>query len=942
MGKWEYQVALSFAGEQRAYVEEVSDELTRLGIRHFYDNKEQAVLWGKPLTRYLDDIYFEKSQYVVVFVSKEYRDKIWTKWEMNSAQDRALRESQEYILPVYFDDTRLSGLVGSLGHINARTTSPKQLAQLICDKITGNASTPIISSVKLPRYHAPVLPRIDFHQAEEEYLRNIHYQLKKSTVAVIFGEKGIGKRTVVNSFLNGKDCVVRVGPNRSPHYQFEPLIEALGDNRAFFANTDDLMLPERLKRHILSLCQNCPHILYFEGMDQYESGLFAFLLELCNEILEHHPEYKTLIIFEYDSDSEFGNNLKKQFNMLPPGSLEFIPFQRLQSEALYTYMQKTFGDIEIDSSDMEYILKSAHGNIMYLNIILNYLRMKGTLQKTLDHFVCSHIVEGTLIDALGEYIRQRYENLDDNLKEVLTKSAVIGNTFSSDLLSKPFGILHAEELLDKIESLSLLIKRESETVYSFESPDSFRIISDAIRPEERRQWHSILAKYFERRLERLRNTPLSNQLDQDIILLCSITRHYKYAMDYSRAAVYFYELAKKYRAISDYENAFKAISEAKSMLDLTAREDITVQDLECRISVLEAECFSDTGEYSKSLPLYLSYVSQHCGSESKDENLSITLDYALCSYMDGKTTSAIALAEQVKEQLQSEGSDSLLYCKALSLLASIDDCTGKLKEKQKYYVQALSICRDKGYEYDYYRMLKKASMVYDEAIAINMYPAAEAYFEKHHQIKNMAELQHNVATDYLYLNERERILPPLIKSQGLFESFGSTMIHYPLNTMGIYEAVFEKDYAKAIQTFDRALSYDIECYSQVVLRTNMAVCFLKMQMVDCAKEELQKADELTSRPVNSDVFDYQIYHFLGWGLFNYYRGNYKECLRLLTQCVKLPNIDPRFSYICKYLIYLAKKHKGMLAHSPRETPCKPILNTYFEMEAFFLTLRFFE
>ena len=77
---WEYQVALSFAGEQRAYVDRVSKELTKLGIHHFYDNDNRSSLWGKNLTRYLDDVYFAKSRFVVAFISEEYRDKIWTKW----------------------------------------------------------------------------------------------------------------------------------------------------------------------------------------------------------------------------------------------------------------------------------------------------------------------------------------------------------------------------------------------------------------------------------------------------------------------------------------------------------------------------------------------------------------------------------------------------------------------------------------------------------------------------------------------------------------------------------------------------------------------------------------------------------------------------------------------------------------------------------------------
>lgn len=44
-----YDVALSFAGEDRKYVEAVAVELKKLGIQVFYDKFETTDLWGKDL-----------------------------------------------------------------------------------------------------------------------------------------------------------------------------------------------------------------------------------------------------------------------------------------------------------------------------------------------------------------------------------------------------------------------------------------------------------------------------------------------------------------------------------------------------------------------------------------------------------------------------------------------------------------------------------------------------------------------------------------------------------------------------------------------------------------------------------------------------------------------------------------------------------------------------
>lgn len=136
---FEYEVALSFAVEQRDYVEEVSKELKLLNIKHFYDYNEQVNLWGKNLTQYLDSVYFEKAMYFVPFISKVYAEKVWTRLEVNSALERNMNESrpdfQQYILPVRFDDTRIAGIVGSIGHIDARKTTPRKIAHMIYEKV---------------------------------------------------------------------------------------------------------------------------------------------------------------------------------------------------------------------------------------------------------------------------------------------------------------------------------------------------------------------------------------------------------------------------------------------------------------------------------------------------------------------------------------------------------------------------------------------------------------------------------------------------------------------------------------------------------------------------------------------------------------------------------------------------------------------------------------
>ena len=132
---FDHDVALSFAGENRAYVEEVAALLKSDGVRVFYDKYEQATLWGKDLYTRLGDVYQNRAKYCVIFISRFYRGKLWTTHELESAQARAFQESEEYILPARFDDTEIPGIRPTVGYIDLRQTTKQQLVDRILEKL---------------------------------------------------------------------------------------------------------------------------------------------------------------------------------------------------------------------------------------------------------------------------------------------------------------------------------------------------------------------------------------------------------------------------------------------------------------------------------------------------------------------------------------------------------------------------------------------------------------------------------------------------------------------------------------------------------------------------------------------------------------------------------------------------------------------------------------
>jgi TIR domain len=133
--QWRWDVALSFAGAQRPYVEQVASALKARGVRCFYDADEQIELWGKYLAEELPAIYGEQAAAVVVFVSAEYAARDWTRLERRAALNRAVRERREYVLPARFDDTPLPGLLSDMVAVDLRGRTPQQFVAMIADKL---------------------------------------------------------------------------------------------------------------------------------------------------------------------------------------------------------------------------------------------------------------------------------------------------------------------------------------------------------------------------------------------------------------------------------------------------------------------------------------------------------------------------------------------------------------------------------------------------------------------------------------------------------------------------------------------------------------------------------------------------------------------------------------------------------------------------------------
>lgn len=235
---YEYDLAISFAGEDREIVRELVSILSIKGVDIFYDENEQASLWGKDLYQYLQNIYRDKARYCVIFISENYANKYWTKHELRQAQERAFLESEEYILPLRLDDAEIPGLNSTVAYMDLRVDSILEVSNVIIDKLKN-----INQKIKF-------IPPVSLKHSEGE-LTKIENEINESTVETYY-------ERAKNYYNNGRR-----------EQALQELIVIINKYPIYYARTDiELSLQDEKVKEKLSILYEEKRNNFYKKLDQ--------------------------------------------------------------------------------------------------------------------------------------------------------------------------------------------------------------------------------------------------------------------------------------------------------------------------------------------------------------------------------------------------------------------------------------------------------------------------------------------------------------------------------------------------------------------------------------------------------------------------------------------------------------------------------------------------
>lgn len=105
--QYEFDFAISFAGENRGLARLIADQLAMLDCSVFFDEYFEANYLGTAWHKQFQQVFGEKSKYVVCLLDKYHLEKIWPTFERETFQQRV---PEAAVIPLYLDDTPVPGI----------------------------------------------------------------------------------------------------------------------------------------------------------------------------------------------------------------------------------------------------------------------------------------------------------------------------------------------------------------------------------------------------------------------------------------------------------------------------------------------------------------------------------------------------------------------------------------------------------------------------------------------------------------------------------------------------------------------------------------------------------------------------------------------------------------------------------------------------------------
>ncbi|AVR99321.1 disease resistance protein [Pseudoduganella armeniaca] len=137
ISKHKFKIAVSFPGEVRALVQNITELLEQeLGADSvFYDFNYQSQLARPSIDTLLQSIYRERADLIMVFISDDYQRKDWCGIEFRAIREIVMQRAYQRIMYIRTGEGVVEGVLANDGYIDARRYTPAQISSFAIERL---------------------------------------------------------------------------------------------------------------------------------------------------------------------------------------------------------------------------------------------------------------------------------------------------------------------------------------------------------------------------------------------------------------------------------------------------------------------------------------------------------------------------------------------------------------------------------------------------------------------------------------------------------------------------------------------------------------------------------------------------------------------------------------------------------------------------------------
>jgi len=143
LGSYDYEVAISFSGEDRDVAERLAAALRLRGCRIFYDDFQRAELFGRALTPLLESVFRTRAMLCVVLISESYTVRRWPQLEWQVIRAR-FESDPACLLPLRLDDSKLAGLPDEIVFLPLRGALLETAVESVAARVEARMSSQLV------------------------------------------------------------------------------------------------------------------------------------------------------------------------------------------------------------------------------------------------------------------------------------------------------------------------------------------------------------------------------------------------------------------------------------------------------------------------------------------------------------------------------------------------------------------------------------------------------------------------------------------------------------------------------------------------------------------------------------------------------------------------------------------------------------------------------